>query len=259
MQRLVHAAVMDRLHATGENLYREIVQLAGISAGHEVLVAGCGTGMIAEWLATRTGASVTGVDCDNAQVARAEERLRAASGRFPSVAYQQSALDDLPYESSMFDTAIGEPAIAAAADPERAVAELVRVTRPMGTVVLLQLTWSSELRSSARELVVARLGMRPRLLVEWKQMLRAAGAVDITVADWTDACDECIPEDVDDASHLRWQDKVQIVGRALRSAGAREARRAVARESELLRELARERSMGFSIIRGIRWPELTDD
>ena len=29
--------------------------------------------------------------------------------------------------------------------------------------------------------------MRPRLVVEWKQMLRDAGVVDLQVQDWTDA------------------------------------------------------------------------
>jgi hypothetical protein len=47
----------------------------------------------------------------------------------------------------------------------------------MGPVVLLQLTWSSDMSESAREMLVERLGLRPRLLVEWKQMMREAGLV----------------------------------------------------------------------------------
>ena len=56
----------------------------------------------------------------------------------------------------------------------------------MGAVVLLQLTWSSEISPAARALLVERLGMRPHLLMEWKQMLRDAGVVDLQVQDWTD-------------------------------------------------------------------------
>ena len=260
--RLVQMAVIDRWRATGEDLYREVAQLAELRQGQEVVVAGCGRGVTTEWLATRTGASMTGVDADGADIERAERRVResaresAHAGAPPlSLSYQQAPLDDLPYESDVFDAAIGEPEVAAARRPERAVAELARVTRPMGAVVLLQLTWSSELPTSAREMVVQRLGLRPRLLVEWKQMLRDAGVVDIQVEDWTDACDDALADDAGVGKpRLNWQDKLQIVGHAFRRSGWKEARRALSRERELLRELSRERSMGFSIIKGVKWP-----
>jgi ubiquinone/menaquinone biosynthesis C-methylase UbiE len=262
MLRLVQMAVLDRWRATGEDLYREVAQLAELQAGQEVIVSGCGRGVTTEWLATRTGAAVTGVDPDASDIERAEASVRDAALRETTAAlqlsYQQGPLDDLPYESNVFDAAIGEPEIAAAADPEKAVAELVRVTKPMGAVVLLQLTWSSELPASARELVVARLGLRPHLLMEWKQMLRDAGVVDVQVDDWTDECDEELG-DCDDGTvpQLNWQDKMQIVGHAFRRSGWKEARAALARETELLRELSRERSMGFSIIKGVKWPHST--
>jgi ubiquinone/menaquinone biosynthesis C-methylase UbiE len=258
--RLVQMAVLDRWRATGEDLYREVAQLADLQSGQEVIVSGCGRGVTTEWLATRTGAAVTGVDPDADDIERAEQALRAA----PEVAalqvgYQQSALDDLPYESNVFDAAIGEPELAAAGNPEMAVSELVRVTKPMGIVVLLQLTWSSELRASARELVVERLGLRPRLLMEWKQMLRDAGVVDVQVDDWTDECDDELAGETDEARpQLNWQDKMQIVGHAFRRSGWKEARATLARETELLRELSRERSMGFSIIKGVKWPHAND-
>jgi SAM-dependent methyltransferase len=252
-------AVLDRWRATGEDLYREVAQLADMHAGQDVIVCGCGRGVTTEWLATRTGAAVTGVDADQDDIDRAENCARSAVAERPlHLSYQQAALDDLPYESNVFDAAIGEPELAAAVDPAKAVAELVRVTKPMGVVVLLELTWSSELPESARELVVERLGLRPRLLVEWKQMLRDAGVVDVQVDDWTDECDDEIADCGDEAGpQLNWQDKWQIVGHAFRRSGWKEARATLARERELLRELSRERSMGFSIIKGVKWPHAT--
>lgn len=254
--RLVQMAILDRIRATGEDLYREIARLAELQPRQEVLVAGCGRGVITEWLATRTGTAVTGVDQDEEDIACAERRARDA-GPSLAVSYQQALLDDLPYETGVFDAAIGEPEIAAARDTARAVAELVRVTRSMGAVVLLQLTWSSELSASRRELVVERLGLRPRLLVEWKQMLRDAGVVDIQVDDWTNACDEVLEAATGEGTggvHLTLHDKLEIVGHAFRRAGWREAREALSREQGLLRDLARERSMNFSIIKGVKWP-----
>jgi hypothetical protein len=47
---------------------------------------------------------------------------------------------------------------------------------------------------------------------------------------------------------------MQIMGRALRRSGWAEARQALVRETELLRDLSRERSMNFSIIKGVKWP-----
>ncbi|MDQ2890069.1 MAG: methyltransferase domain-containing protein [Gemmatimonadota bacterium] len=245
-------AIIDRWRATGEDLYREVVRLAEVERGHEIVVAGCGRGVTTEWLARRTGASVTGVDPEYDDIHQAEDHARESG---LGLSYQQAQLDDLPYESDVFDAAIGEPEIAAAASTEQAVAELARVTKPMGAVVLLQLTWSSELHASRRELVVERLGLRPRMLVEWKQMLRDAGVVEIQVTDWTNECDvELVTNGADASPRLNWQGKLQVMGRALRRSGWAEARQALARETELLRDLSRERSMNFSIIKGVKWP-----
>jgi ubiquinone/menaquinone biosynthesis C-methylase UbiE len=164
--RLVQELVFGRWRASGEDLYREVASVLDAGAGQEVLVSGCGDGTSAEWIAQRTGAAVTGVDPDAEHVEAAEERLREGGSRWP-LSFQQTPLDDLPHETAVFDAAVGEPVLAAAADPSRAVAELVRVTKPMGAVVLLQLTWSSDISRDGRELLVERLGMRPHLLVEW--------------------------------------------------------------------------------------------
>ena len=262
--RLVQLAVLGRWRATGEELYREVASIADLQPGQEVLVSGCGEGMTAEWIALRTRASVTGVDPDGERIARAEERLRALSGPV-SLSFQEAPLDDLPHETAVFDCAIGEPELAAVDEPERAVAELVRVTKPLGTVVLLQLTWSSELSDEGRELLVERLGLRPHMLVEWKQMLRDAGVVDVQVQDWTSGGPGSPVRAsgslraMSTESPLTWQEKAQIVGRAWREwgwrAGAlRAGRGAVEREIALLRELSRERSIGFQLIKGVKWP-----
>ena len=252
--RLVQELVFGRWRATGEELYREVAELLDVRPGQEVLVAGCGDGTSCEWLAARTGCAVTGVDPDPERIDAADERARELlEGGTPlPLSFQHAALDDLPHETAVFDAVVGEPLLAAARDPARAVAELVRVVRPMGTVVLLQLTWSSELSADARALLVEHVGMRPHLLVEWKQMLREAGVVELQVQDWTDEAAD--PGAEGDAPQLTWQQKVQIVGRAWRRFGLREAFDALEREETLLRELSRERSVGFQVIRGVKWP-----
>ena len=258
MLRLVQMVVLGRWRATGEDIYRELVHLLEPAPGKEILVSGCGDGVTAEWLARRTGAAITGVDPNPERIARAETRRRAVPIP-PTLTYQQASLDDLPHENEVFDASVGEPVLAAAADPERAVAELVRVTKPMGPVVLLQPTWSSDIAMGARELLVERLGLRPHLLVEWKQMLRDAGVVDIQVQDWTSGGPGTTATRTTGSraaleARLTWQQKMQIAGRAWRRWGWREARGAVERETTLLRELSRERSIGFQLIKGVKWP-----
>ena len=252
--RLVQMVVLGRWRASGEQLYREVATLLNAGPGQEVLVAACGEGVTAEWLAARTGAAITGVDPDGERIEAAEARARAREKPLP-LGYQQAPLEDLPHESAVFDAVVGEPGLASAGEPARAVAELARVLKPMGTVVLLQLTWSSEMSSEARELLVERLGLRPHLVVEWKQMLRDAGIVDIQVQDWTSG----VPggeraRQAEQEPQLTWQQKVQIAGRAWRQWKWREARHAIEREETLLRELSKERAIGFQVIRGVKWP-----
>ena len=71
-------AIIDRWRATGEDLYREVARLADLEKGQEIVVAGCGRGVTTEWLARRTGASVTGVDPDDEDISLAEEHAREA-------------------------------------------------------------------------------------------------------------------------------------------------------------------------------------
>lgn len=257
--RLVQMTVLGRWRATAEDLYREVVELTEVTRGQELVVAGCGEGVTTEWLAARSGANVTGVDPDGERIERAEVRRRSLPRPLP-LTYEQAPLDDLPHETAVFDAAVGEPTLASASNPERAVAELARVTKPMGAVILLALTWASQATHRTRDLLVERLGLQPHFLVEWKQMLRDAGIVDIQVQDWTSGCPgrpvrtTGAHRIVTEPAQLTWQQKMQIVGRAWRRWGWREARGAVERETQLLHELSKERALGFQLIKGVKWP-----
>lgn len=252
VMRLAQRSVLGRWRATPDDLYRELAALVEAEPGREVLVSACGDGSTVEWLAARTGASVTGVDPDAAAIDAADSRIRemAARGdgmRLP-VTFQQGSPDDLPHEDEVFDAAVGEPGIASVENPAKSIAELARVVKPMGIVVMMQLTWSSDIPAEARDAVMERLGLRPHLLVEWKQMLRDAGLVDIQVQDWTRPPAQ---EDTDEV--LGWRDRIRIVGRAWKSAGWKAMRGAVRQEEDLLRELSRERALGFQLLRGVKW------
>ncbi|MBV9110120.1 MAG: methyltransferase domain-containing protein [Gemmatimonadetes bacterium] len=240
----------------GQELFRRIGTLTELHAGMEVLDCACGRGVTTSFLAQQYGVSCVGVDADEALVAEAERRARDAEmeGR---VSFEAAQPDDLPYRDGIFDVAIGELGLAASADPARAVGELARVTRPFGCVVLVQLIWTGNVDPARREVLVAHLGARPLILVEWKQLLREAGVVDLTVEDWSDAPSPFRPSAggpfPDFAEIFTWREKVGILRRALKRWGWRGVRGALVREREIHRLLTRERVLGLTMIKGTRW------
>jgi len=241
----------------GEALYRQIGILAELRPGLEVLDAACGRGLTTAFLAATYGVEGAGLDADPLLVFEAEQRARSL-GLDRQVTFQCSALDDLPYQDGVFDVAIGEIGLCASFDPARAVQELCRVTRPMGTVILVQLVWTGNVEPDRREVLVDHLGARPMLLVEWKQLLRAAGCVDLHVEDWSDYASPFRPavtgpfHDIAEIFSLR--QKVAILRRALRRWGWRGVRGAVLREREIHALLTRKRVLGLSMIKGTKWP-----
>ena len=245
----------------GQELYRKIAQITELQPRHEVLVAAAGRGVSTLFLARSCGCEAAGVETDTALADEAERRA-VAEGMEPRVTFQAAALDDLPYRDGIFDVAIGEMGLAAATDPAAAVRELARVTRPMGCVVLIQLIWTGNVSPERRDMLAAHLGARPMFLVEWKQLLRDAGVVDLKVEDWSDAPSPFRPRaggpfpDFSEIFSLR--ERLDILRRARRRWGWRGVRGAVLREREVHRLLTRERALGLSLIVGTRWPAAHD-
>lgn len=244
----------------GEELYRRIGTLTELDEGMEVLDAACGRGISTLFLAKSYGVQCVGVDSDGTLVREAERR--AAADGVEGVSFESARLDDLPYRDGIFDISIGEIGLAASADPARAVSELARVTKPFGCVVLVQLIWTGNVDPARREILVRHLGARPMILVEWKQLLRDAGVVDLTVEDWSDAPSPFRPSAggpfPDFAEIFTLREKIGILRRALRRWGWRGVKGAILREREVHRLLTRERVLGLSLIKGTRWsPEHT--
>lgn len=164
-------------------------RLAEIGAGHaagDVLCVACGAGALLRRLALVASREVVGVDPEPALVDEAAARLRDA-GLQGRVTVQPSALEELPFRDGAFAFVVADVGIGQAADPARAVAELVRVARPGAPVALLALVWTGHVPPPRRRAVEDRIGAAPRWLVEWKQDLREAGAVEVQAEDWAEA------------------------------------------------------------------------
>jgi SAM-dependent methyltransferase len=220
----------------GEALYRQIGRLIELEPGQEVLDSACGRGISTAFLAANFGVEIQGVDPDPLLIEDAEQRVRG-SGIEARVSFDRAPLDDLPFKDAIFDVAIGEVGLGIAADPAAAIRELARVTRPRGRVVLVQLIWTGNVAEERRDELVEHLGARPMFLVEWKQLLREAGVVELHVEDWSDQSAGIRPRAASPvhemAAIFTFRQKLSILKRALERWGWRGVRGAIVREQEI--------------------------
>ncbi len=237
----------------GEDLYRQIAILTDMSEDDEVLDVACGKGVPLEYFVREYGVHGSGVDLDPGMIEQGEERARKEelSGRLQ---FQTGPSDALPYRDGIFDVVVGELGLAAHCDPSDAVRELVRVTRPGGLVVLVQLVWKASVDAGRQRVLSEHLGARPMMMVEWKRRLRDAGVVELHTEDWADeetAFRPTIAKPFPDfAEMFSLPQKIGILRRAWRRWGWRGVRTVLEREREVHRLLTRERILGLDLIKG---------
>jgi ubiquinone/menaquinone biosynthesis C-methylase UbiE len=219
----------------------------------EVLDVACGKGLPLEFFVRERGVQGSGVDVDPDVIAVAEERCRQ-SGIAGRLQFQTGRSDALPYRDGIFDVAVGEIGLAAHCEPQDAVRELVRVTKPRGFVVLVQLAWKAPVDPARQRVLASHLGARPLMLVEWKRLLREAGVSDLHIEVWSDeetafraAAAKPFP---DFAELFSLPEKVGILRKAWRRWGWRGVRHAIEREREVHRLLTRERILGLDLLMG---------
>jgi SAM-dependent methyltransferase len=108
--------------------------------GQHILDAGCGGGEVARLLAAAVvpGGEVVALDYSAATVAVAAERHDGSAVR-----YVVGDVTSLSFPDESFDRVRCERVLQHVDDPDRAVAELARVTRPGGRVCLIDTDWES--------------------------------------------------------------------------------------------------------------------
>jgi demethylmenaquinone methyltransferase / 2-methoxy-6-polyprenyl-1,4-benzoquinol methylase len=111
---------------------RRAVDLARVGPGSRALDVATGTGDLAIELAAR-GASVIGLDFS-------ERMLELARVKAPAIEFVQGNALELAYPDASFDAVTVGFGARNFADLERGLGELVRVTRPGGRVVILEIT-----------------------------------------------------------------------------------------------------------------------
>src|SRR5580765_3489459 len=121
----------------------EFIARLGFDPLEPVLDVACGTGNLAI-PAARAGASVTGIDIAPNLVSQAQTRARAEG---LSIRFDVGDAEQLPYANGEFTTVVTMFGAMFAARPERAAAEMLRVTRPGGRIAMANWTPSGFIRS----------------------------------------------------------------------------------------------------------------
>lgn len=99
-----------------------------------VLEIGCGSGAVCRELAQRPNvAEVVGLDPSPTFLARAAE---LANG-IPSLRFDEGDARSLPYKEDEFDVVVFHTCLTHVPGPEKAIAEALRVLRPVGQVAIL--------------------------------------------------------------------------------------------------------------------------
>lgn len=148
---------MDRMQAMDP--FREVklqnLALLGLRPGARILDVGCGPGDDARMIGEIVGptGSVVGVDASETMVATARQRLE---GLDLPVEYRVMDAASLDFEGDTFDGSRADRVLQHVEDPERVLAEMIRVTKPGGVVAISDTDWGT-----------IALDMSNRAMVRW--------------------------------------------------------------------------------------------
>ncbi|HEX2477047.1 MAG TPA: methyltransferase domain-containing protein, partial [Lacipirellulaceae bacterium] len=146
---------------------REVLKALELRKGERVLDIGSGPGLLAYDMAALVGSAgrVCGIDTSEDMLAMSRKRCADQ----PWTEFQKADATNLPYPENNFDAAVSTQVYEYVADIPAALAELSRVTRPGGRVVVMDTDYGSLVIHTADE---ARMG---RVLSAWNEHFVHAG------------------------------------------------------------------------------------
>jgi SAM-dependent methyltransferase len=123
-----------------QNVAAQTMSLLRLEPGESVLEVGCGTGVFLPLLAREVGSSgrVVGVDHSASMV---HDARQGAAGGVHNIEIRQADALELPFESATFDAVHCERVLMHVEDADRAISEMVRVTKPGGRIVAAEPDW----------------------------------------------------------------------------------------------------------------------
>ena len=179
---------------------RELVREAlGAQAGERILDVGCGPGFFMAEILEEVGPEgrVTGVDTSAPMLALASARI----GSRDNAELVEAPATELPFDDGVFDAALSVQVLEYVDDVGRVLAELHRVVRPGGRVVLWDVDWATASMHSGdpermRRVLEAwdRHLVHPSLPATLSRRLRDAGFGDVSLSAHAFATNGLTPE-----------------------------------------------------------------
>jgi ubiquinone/menaquinone biosynthesis C-methylase UbiE len=155
-----------------------LLRMAGVTAADEVLDVACGAGAVA-CAAARVARQVTGIDLTPAMIERAAA-LQAEFG-LPNMAWHVGDVARLPFRADQFDVVLTRYSLHHFLQPAEVLAEMARVCRPSGRVVVADLILPPEKVETYDRMERLRDPSHVRVLTETelRELLTAIGVVDL--------------------------------------------------------------------------------
>jgi arsenite methyltransferase len=137
----------------------------GLGPGERVIDIGTGPGLLAAEIAAAVGPDglVCGIDSSDSMLALA--RARTTPPDSAPIELRQAGADRLPYAQASFDVAVATQVLEYVKDVPDALAEMTRVLRPGGRVLVMDTDWDSIVWRSSDDRRMA------RVLAAWEQHL----------------------------------------------------------------------------------------
>ena len=169
------------IHPGGRKATEELLGLAELGPGQQVLDIGCGGGTTAIEMARRFRVTVTAADISADMRERAIANVDTAGVR-DRVSVEAADICALPYEDGRFDRVVAE-AVTMFVDRDRAITELVRVCRPGGLVLATEFHWRRPPSPEAHHAFLGEVcpGMLFETVDDWLARYGFAGLVDLQV------------------------------------------------------------------------------
>jgi arsenite methyltransferase len=192
---------LERLYATRDVLRRRALVRSALGAerGDRVLDVGCGPGFYVSELLETVGpaGSVVGVDPSPDMLSVAARRAEGHA----NVEFYEGAATALPIAAARFDRALSVQVLEYVDDVPAALAEIRRVLRPGGRLVIWDVDWATvsweafdrELMQRALEAFDRHL-VHPSLPRTLSAVLRDAGFTDVQMEGHAFATNELIPD-----------------------------------------------------------------
>jgi arsenite methyltransferase len=120
---------------------RLVGEAVAVQPGEHVLDVGCGPGFYVKELLDQVGVdgSVTGVDVSRAMLAVAAQRVE----EHENIAFYEAEATTLPVPDGAFDAALSVQVLEYVPDVAAALAEIHRVLRPGGRIVIWDVDWAT--------------------------------------------------------------------------------------------------------------------